>query len=410
MSYLAPEESRGRSGEGREVEGTARFVAFPNATAALPLPRKPWSPDGPARQRRASDAPAAIDGDDNAPRSDFLATLLTAMRRAERAGTPLAMAVFSIDPQQTRGIGAANRLLSLLYAARRDTDIVGNLDSERAAVLLLDTDLHGAQLYAQRVGRRTADLGRSAVVAVYPDPLFDQVVRDCRAVVERATLPPYIYRGPNSFGYPLKRLLDVVIATLALVLLSPLMLLTGVAVKLSSPGPAIFRQTRLGKNGEPFEFYKFRSMFVAEDDALHRAFVARLIDCEHDPAIEGDVDGPLYKIGANPRITLVGQIIRKTSIDELPQLWNVIKGDMSLVGPRPPLAYEAERYRAWHLRRLLEAKPGITGVWQVSGRSNVSFDEMVRMDLRYIRRGSLRMDLKILAKTVIVVLRCDGAS
>ncbi|RZU00795.1 sugar transferase [Rivibacter subsaxonicus] len=413
MSYVAADESSRPTVDRADPESAARVVAFPSG-AASPLGRGQTSTsDSAARHRRASDAPLAADGapidsNDDHSRSDFFATLLATVRHSERTGAPLAIAVFSIDPEKHNSIGAANRLLKLLHMAKRDSDVLGYLDSERAAVLLVDTDLCGAQRFTQRVGRRAADLGRSAVSAVYPDALFDQVIRDCREVGERSTLPPYIYRGPDAFGYPLKRSLDVIGAALALVLLSPLMLLTALAVKLSSPGPVIFRQTRLGKGGVPFEFLKFRSMFVANDDAAHRAYVARLIAGEHEPGQQGD--GPLYKIGADPRITAVGNVIRKTSIDELPQLWNVLKGDMSLVGPRPPLNYEVERYRAWHLRRTLDAQPGITGVWQVSGRSNVSFDEMVRMDLRYIRHCSLKMDLKILAKTVIVVLRGDGAS
>ena len=151
-------------------------------------------------------------------------------------------------------------------------------------------------------------------------------------------------------------------------------------------------------------------MAAGGDDRIHRAYVADLIDGKPDPReSSGDTGQRLYKLQSDPRITPVGRFIRKTSIDELPQLFNVLKGDMSLVGPRPPIPYEAARYQAWHLRRLLSAKPGMTGLWQVEGRSKVSFDEMVRMDLRYIRDCSLDMDLRILAKTVKVVLRCEGA-
>jgi len=145
------------------------------------------------------------------------------------------------------------------------------------------------------------------------------------------------------------------------------------------------------------------------DDAVHREYVKNLIQGRHDQINEGDAEQPAYKMQSDTRITAVGRIIRRTSIDELPQLFNVLKGEMSLVGPRPPIPYEIEDYQSWHLRRLQEVRPGITGLWQVEGRSKTSFDDMVRLDLRYIRNWSLWLDIKILFKTVLVVIRCDGA-
>jgi lipopolysaccharide/colanic/teichoic acid biosynthesis glycosyltransferase len=190
---------------------------------------------------------------------------------------------------------------------------------------------------------------------------------------------------------------------------SPLMLITALAVKLTSPGPVIFRQMRIGREGKPFPFYKFRSMRCDSDDTVHREYVKNLIQGRHDEINEGDADDPVYKLRSDSRITAVGRIIRRASIDELPQLFNVLKGEMSLVGPRPPIPYEIENYQPWHMRRLQEVRPGITGLWQVDGRSKTSFDDMVRLDLRYIRNWSLWLDFKILFKTVVVVIRCDGA-
>jgi lipopolysaccharide/colanic/teichoic acid biosynthesis glycosyltransferase len=166
----------------------------------------------------------------------------------------------------------------------------------------------------------------------------------------------------------------------------------------------------LGKGGVPFVFYKFRSMVTNGDDSIHRAFVANLIKGEDEANAKAEEGAPVYKIKADPRVTRIGRFIRKTSIDELPQFFNVLKGEMSLVGPRPPIPYEAANYQPWHLRRILAANPGLTGLWQVEGRSRVSFNDMVRMDLRYIRESSLSLDIKILLKTVLVVLRCDGAN
>ena len=195
-----------------------------------------------------------------------------------------------------------------------------------------------------------------------------------------------------------------------LLVLSPIFLGTAIAVKLTSPGPVIFKQKRLGRRGMPFVFYKFRSMRADSDDSIHKEYTANLIRGQLDEVNQGDAESPHYKIKADPRVTSIGRLIRKTSIDELPQLVNVLKGDMSLVGPRPPLVYEAEEYQSWHLRRVLEVRPGITGLWQVEGRNKTSFDEMVRLDLRYIRSQSFWLDVKILVKTVFTVLRCDGDS
>jgi lipopolysaccharide/colanic/teichoic acid biosynthesis glycosyltransferase len=150
-------------------------------------------------------------------------------------------------------------------------------------------------------------------------------------------------------------------------------------------------------------------MLCENDDAIHREYVKKLIEGHHDQINEGDADDPVYKLQSDARVTAVGRIIRRTSMDELPQLVNVLKGEMSLVGPRPPIPYEIEDYQSWHMRRLQEVRPGITGLWQVEGRSRTTFDEMVRLDLRYIRNWSLWLDIKILFKTVVVVIRCDGA-
>ena len=178
----------------------------------------------------------------------------------------------------------------------------------------------------------------------------------------------------------------------------------------SSPGPIIFRQKRLGKGGRPFVFLKFRSMRTDCDDKAHREYVANLIEGNLDKINQGDADNPLYKMAVDPRITKVGRFIRKTSLDELPQLFNVLKGDMSLVGPRPPLPYEAEKYQPWHLRRILEVQPGITGLWQIEGRSTTSFDDMVRLDLRYAQMSSFWFDLRIILRTVLVLFGSRGAT
>jgi exopolysaccharide biosynthesis polyprenyl glycosylphosphotransferase len=202
-----------------------------------------------------------------------------------------------------------------------------------------------------------------------------------------------------------KRVIDWCVAFIGLVLISPLLAAVAIAVKLDSPGPVFFRQRRIGRREQPFTFLKFRTMEDGNDPSVHRRYVSALI--------REQVDGlksehGLYKIEADPRVTRVGHFLRRTSIDELPQLWNVLRGEMSLVGPRPPIDYEVELYGAREYRRLT-VLPGITGLWQVSGRCETTYQQMVDLDLKYIDSWSLALDLKILVRTIGVVLGRRGA-
>lgn len=247
-----------------------------------------------------------------------------------------------------------------------------------------------------------------------------------------------------------KRVLDILVAGSLLVMLAPLMLVIAVLVRLDSAGPSIFRQERVGtrrqRNGrhetweiETFTCYKFRSMRHNADCELHRAFVKALIhdDRERIVALHRECKetvsrrhGPLagtflrrrrkrsrpgpseqrqpHKLAHDPRVTRIGGILRKSSLDELPQLWNVLIGDMTLVGPRPPIPYEVEEYEPWHRQRL-ETKPGLTGLWQIGPRSDADFDEMVRLDIQYIEQQSFWLDLKILMQTPLAAFRGKGA-
>ncbi|MBI4319140.1 MAG: sugar transferase [Chloroflexi bacterium] len=245
--------------------------------------------------------------------------------------------------------------------------------------------------------------------------------------------------GRSAWYYPfIKSVLDVTICLMLLPFLVPTMALIAICIALDSPGPIIFRQTRIrGRQGaaggsfvtksgsgpkdisqEPIEswngctftMYKFRSMRHDSDDVAHRQFVEDFIKGGASSAIAGDEDGaPVFKLVDDDRVTRVGRLLRKTSLDELPQLFNVLKGEMSLVGPRPALAYEVEMYKPWHLQRL-DARPGITGLWQVKGRSRVSFERMVELDIQYVAERSILLDLKILALTVPAVFSQNGAA
>ena len=204
-----------------------------------------------------------------------------------------------------------------------------------------------------------------------------------------------------------KRTLDIVGSLVLLITLSPVMLIIAALVKATSRGPVLFKQTRIGQRGQPFPMLKFRSMRPNAGSAIHQDYVTWFINSSgKQPA--GN-DSGVFKITNDPRITPIGRILRNTSLDELPQFLNVLMGQMSLVGPRPPLPYEVEQYKPWHCRRVLEAKPGITGLWQVTGRSRTTFDEMVRLDLRYARSYSLWMDIKILLATPKAVISGKGA-
>jgi lipopolysaccharide/colanic/teichoic acid biosynthesis glycosyltransferase len=202
--------------------------------------------------------------------------------------------------------------------------------------------------------------------------------------------------------------MDIAGSLLALLFCLPLFLGIAIAIKLTSKGPVLFCQQRLGQYGKKFNFLKFRSMYVNNDATIHREFVRSFITNANGCSQKSE-GRAAYKLTADPRVTPIGGFLRKTSLDELPQFLNVLKGEMSLVGPRPPVPYEVECYKVWHRARLLAAKPGITGLWQVGGRSRVKFDDMVRMDLRYATSWSLWLDIKILLQTPRAIFSGNGA-
>jgi lipopolysaccharide/colanic/teichoic acid biosynthesis glycosyltransferase len=234
--------------------------------------------------------------------------------------------------------------------------------------------------------------GRSVSAPLYPDLLEEEEKKKTSLIIKRA--------------------MDIVGSGAALFVFAPLFLLLSIGIKLTSKGPVFFRQPRVSQYGKHFTFLKFRSMKVANNDSIHKDYVKNFIAGKAAAASSAEGQqkkAPVYKITNDPRVTAVGRFMRRTSLDELPQFWNVFIGEMSLVGPRPPIPYELEAYDLWHRRRLLEVKPGITGLWQVSGRSSTTFDEMVRLDLQYSRTWSPLLDVKILLDTPRAVLMGDGA-
>jgi lipopolysaccharide/colanic/teichoic acid biosynthesis glycosyltransferase len=346
----------------------------------------------------------------------FQDVLVRERRRAERSGHAFALLLLQADGRpgtQPPPIGTA--ALDALASAIRETDIAGWLQPPTVLGVIL-SELQGpnpAEVAAmvrarlrREIGKRLkpgSGAGYSLGLHVFPEP------GGAPGSVDPVLHPDVEAAGRRRRASDLaKRALDIAGSLALLALLSPLLLLIAALVRLTSPGPVLFRQQRIGRMLRPFPMLKFRSMYVDADPRLHQDYVSRFIR-KNAPASVGE-NGQVFKLTADPRVTPLGRFLRRTSLDELPQLWNVLRGDMSLVGPRPPLAYEVAQYAPWHRRRLLEAKPGITGLWQVRGRSRTTFDEMVRLDLRYARRRSLWTDLKILLRTPAAVMSGKGAS
>ena len=369
----------------------------------------------PAILRRKAVAAAPSPGGDavgTGNEAGFRRQIYLERRRAERNQRSLLLVLMDgmemADPAQRAEV--FHTLMDRLSGMLRDTDALGwYRQGTVLGILLPDQERADPALLGSVFGKFSslledslgAELARRMrlTVHVFPTPLE---LGDEAADI--TLYPELARRGSSQFEAALKRGLDLSISVLALLLLSPLFAVLAVAVKFSSRGPALFRQTRLGHYGKPFSFLKFRSMYTNSGSAVHEQYVAKFIAGERAESRNG-----IFKITDDPRVTPVGRILRRTSLDELPQLWNVLWGEMSLVGPRPPLSYEFERYACWHRRRVLEVKPGMTGLWQVQGRSGTSFDEMVRLDLRYARRQSLWLDLKILWQTPGVMLSGKGA-
>ncbi len=341
-------------------------------------------------------------------KAGFMKQLQREKRLADRSKAPLSMVLFRLNDPKDAELGVIYDFLIRLQNNIRETDMVGYLGKNRVGLLLADTDLQGMQKCIEKI-ISAYHPSFSIIAGTYPSQVFDSLTKESPDLPDAYPLFLDLFEKPKQFSQLLKRSIDIVGAFTGILLLSPIMLMVAIAIKRTSSGPVIFKQIRLGERGVPFTFYKFRSMYANTDHQIHQEYITHLIQGDLESINQGSKEKPVYKMRSDPRITRVGRLIRKTSIDELPQLFNVLKGEMSLVGPRPPLPYEAEKYQPWHLRRILELKPGITGLWQVGGRSETSFDDMVRLDLRYSRNWSLSLDFKILLKTVKVVFQSTGA-
>lgn len=292
------------------------------------------------------------------------------------------------DLDETKVIGSLTDLPGILEKEKVDEIVIAVNLKESLANVMRFKILANAIFYGK-------DLG--LVVRLFPGDSLGSIIDNLGVETFENQQVVTLFRERHVLQLLVKRVIDVVVSGIMLILLSPLFIILAIAIKLDSPGPILFAQERVGMNKRKFKLLKFRSMVVNAED-LKKAL-----------ADQNEVDGPVFKIKKDPRITRVGRFIRKTSIDELPQLWNAFIGDISLVGPRPPLFSEVDQYE-WLFRRRISVKPGITCLWQVSGRNELSFDEWMELDKQYIENWSIWLDLKILLMTIPTVLLGRGAS
>ncbi len=351
----------------------------------------------------------------------FRRMISTERKRTERSRKPFLLMLLSTGNRQDskKNEKTVDKILSTLLASTRETDVIGWYNNP-GTVGVLFTEL--------AIGNRDSilDTMLAKVSTTLQDSLtieqFNQVSvsfhcfpDDWDEDISGPPSDPTLYAdllsrdGTRRFLDVTKRMMDIVGSTIALIICMPLFLIIALAIKASSKGPVFFRQQRVGQYGKRFTFLKFRSMYVDNDPSVHKQYVTKLI-AGHAECRPSDMSGSVtYKLTNDARITRAGAFLRKKSLDELPQFLNVLNGEMSLVGPRPPIPYEVAAYQTWHRRRILEVKPGITGMWQVNGRSRVNFDDMVRLDLRYAKSWSPWLDIKILMRTPGAVLTGEGA-
>lgn len=349
----------------------------------------------------------------------FHSMLTLERRRAERSRKPFVLMLLDANLEN----GTAEQILmqaaEVVVTTKRETDLAGwyrqgailgiiftevTLDGARPITETLRTKIDTA--FIKHLGR-----DRAARIAISTHLFPENWDKNSSGGIADSALYPDLNRKVSRKRLPLviKRAIDIAGSGALLLVLSPLLLVISALIKMTSKGPVIFEQDRLGQFGVRFKCLKFRTMYANNDPKIHQEYVAQFI------AGKGGLDNsnggakPVYKLVKDPRVTWIGSLLRKTSLDELPQFWNVLRGDMSLVGPRPPVPYEFEVYDIWHRRRVLEVRPGVTGLWQVSGRNRTRFDEMVRLDLRYSQTWSIWLDLKILLATPMAVFNGGGA-
>jgi len=350
----------------------------------------------------------------------FLKLLCLERKRTERSGRRFVLMLLDAGNllKGTR-TPVLSSLLSAITQSTRDTDLKGWYKAG-SVIGVIFTEVGGAEdnSIVQALSSKLTDSLYAALriqeinqikltFHVFPEDWDDDGPGGPITSTLQTELTREIKRKKISLSA--KRLIDIVGSLVGLILCLPVLVIIASAIKLTSKGPVFFKQVRLGQYGKKFTFLKFRSMYVNSDHRIHEEYVTRFIVGVPGTEQTNGNHQKVYKLTADPRITRIGRFLRNTSLDEVPQFINVLLGDMSLVGPRPPVTYEFERYDLWHKQRLLAVKPGITGLWQVVGRSRVKFEQMVRLDIRYARSWSLWLDIKILLQTPRAVISGSGA-
>jgi lipopolysaccharide/colanic/teichoic acid biosynthesis glycosyltransferase len=343
-------------------------------------------------------------------------------KRTERSKAPFLLMLLEVisGEGQRKDRKTLDQIAAALLTSSRDTDLIGWYKDQQIVGamftglvlqdkrMLLDTFL--SKVTGSLREELTAEQFNQVSISFHLFP--DDWDHDKPGRPSNAALYPDLTshdKGRRSLLL-IKRALDVLGSASLLLIFSPVFLAIALAVKASSKGPVFFRQQRVGRYGKTFTFLKFRSMYVDNDASVHKEFVTRMIASGLSQASQKtERSQVVFKLTNDSRVTRIGRFLRRTSLDELPQFVNVLRGDMSLVGPRPPIPYELAAYQTWHRRRLLGVKPGITGLWQVVGRSRVQFDEMVRLDLRYASTWTPWLDIKILMRTPLAVIKGSGA-
>ena len=342
-------------------------------------------------------------------------------KRTERSREPFLLMLLDAGNHQgsERNGKALDNILLVLPISIRETDVIGWY-TDRTTVGVMFTGLSSNDKNAilsvilNKVSttlrdQLTPDQFNQVTISFHFFP--DEWDQDNPGRPSNPSLYPDLLIPHKDKGSLLriKQVMDFVGSAVMLMLCAPLLLMIALAIKASSRGPVLFRQQRVGQYGRCFTFLKFRSMRTGNDHSVHKEYATKLIGGQEEHKPSNGNHKAVYKLTNDTRITRLGKLLRRTSLDELPQLVNVLKGDMSLVGPRPAIPYELAAYQTWHRRRVLEVKPGITGLWQVTGRSSVKFDEMVRLDLRYATSWSPWLDIKILMQTPRAVIGGAGA-
>jgi exopolysaccharide biosynthesis polyprenyl glycosylphosphotransferase len=348
----------------------------------------------------------------------FMRTIYLEQKRTERSRRRFVLMLIEsrgLLSAGSRGIGY-EKVVSALWESTRETDVKGWY-RDGSVIGIIFTEIAPAE--GRSVANSLLTKMNTTLTRVLASEQRSQLQVSCHVFPEDwheqdsdtsagSKLHPSLLRDsdPKTLAHLIKTSMDVCGSLAALLLTAPILVAIAIAIKFTSKGPIFFRQHRVGQYGRKFTFLKFRSMYSANNHKIHEEYVKQLIagTVEKRPG-----QTSVYKITNDPRITSIGKFLRRTSLDELPQFINVLRGEMSLVGPRPPIPYEVECYDIWHKRRLLAVKPGITGLWQVKGRSRTSFDEMVRLDLKYGQSWSLWLDIKILLQTPRAVFSGDGA-